>query len=493
MQHRGLEAVIDRGVPMSLTELNARVRADLACLDYPAKPWLTPREQDGKPVLDVLIIGAGQGGLATAFGLMREKIGNILVVDQAPRGEEGVWTTFARMVTLRTPKHVSGPDLGIGSLTPRAWYEASFGHARWEGLGKIPREVWQHYLDWYREVLHLPVRNDTGIVDIEQSGPYLAATTDKGEVLLARKIVLATGIAGSGAWLIPDFIEKKLPKDRYGHTSEPIDFAALAGKRVGVLGAGASAFDNAATALEAGAARVQLCVRRRLLPRVNPYRWMEQAGFLGQFAELPDLMRWRFMRHIFTMNQPPPPDTVARCAAFPQFSAHPGTPWLDARMAGDAIRITVPGGELEFDFVIIGAGFVIDASRRPELARFAPAIATWGDRFAAPAGEEDPILGSYPYLTPGFTFTERTPGQAPALANLYNFTFGAMPSMGLSGASISGLKFGTRRLVNALCRDFFLEDAEAHYRTLLDYQEPELTADAWPDHGLGEALAPLTQ
>ncbi|WP_227304725.1 NAD(P)-binding domain-containing protein [Acidisoma cellulosilyticum] len=477
---------------MSLTELNARVRADLACLDYPAKPWLQPQSLDGQPVLDVLIIGAGQGGLATAFGLMREKITNILVVDQAPRGEEGVWTTFARMVTLRTPKHVSGPDLGVGSLTPRAWYEASFGHARWEGLGKIPREVWQAYLDWYRQVLNLPVRNDTGIVGIAEQGPFLAATTDKGELLLARKIVLATGIAGSGAWLIPDFIENNLPRARYGHTSEPIDFAALAGKRVGVLGAGASAFDNAATALEAGAGRVQLCVRRRRLPRVNPYRWMEQAGFLSQFAELPDLMRWRFMRHIFTMNQPPPPDTVARCAAFPQFSAHPGTPWLDARMEGDEIRIAVPGGELAFDFVIIGAGFVIDASRRPELAHFAPMIATWADHFAPPEGEEDPVLASYPYLTRSFAFTERTPGQVPALAHLYNFTFGAMPSMGLSGASISGLKFGVRRLVNAICRDFFLEDAEASYLSLLDYQEPELTPDSWPDGGVGPGLAPLT-
>ena len=475
---------------MSLTDLDARVRADLACLDYPAKPWLVPQSLDGAPVLDVLIIGAGQGGLATAFGLLREKINNILVVDQAPRGGEGVWTTFARMITLRTPKHVSGPDLGIASLTPRAWYEARFGAEAWDALGKIPRETWQDYLDWYREVLNLPVRNDTGIVGIAERGSLLAATTDRGEVLLARKIVLATGIAGSGAWLIPDFIENNLPRDRYGHTSEAIDFTALAGKRIGVLGAGASAFDNAATALEAGAARVQLCVRRRLLPRVNPYRWMEQAGFLSQFAELPDLMRWRFMRHIFTMNQPPPPDTVARCAAFAQFSAHPGTPWLDARMEGDEIRIATPGGELAFDYVVIGAGFVMDASRRPELAHFAPAIARWSDRFTPPEGEEDTVLGSYPYLTRSFTFTERTPGTAPALAQLYNFTFGAMPSMGLSGASISGLKFGVRRLVNAICRDFFLEDADAHYLSLLRYQEQELTPEAWPDEGVGASLEP---
>ncbi len=469
---------------MSLTELEARLRADLACLDYPAKPWMPPRKLGDQPVLDVLIIGAGQGGLATAFGLMREKIGNILVVDQAPRGGEGVWTSFARMITLRTPKHVSGPDLGIPSLTPRAWYEARFGAEAWAALGKIPREVWQDYLDWYRAVLALPVRNEIRIIDIAPEGDLLAATAANGTTFLARRIVLATGIAGSGAWLIPDFIERQLPRARYGHTSDQIDFQALAGKRVGVLGAGASAFDNAATALEAGAARVQLCVRRRLLPRVNPYRWMEQAGFLGQFADLPDLMRWRFMRHIFTMNQPPPPDTVARCAAFPQFSAHPGTPWLDARMEGEEIRILTPQGEMAFDYVIIGAGFVMDAARRPELARFAPAIANWGDRFTPPPGEEDAVLSTYPYLGRNFAFTGRGPEDVPGLGRIHNFTFGATPSMGLSGASISGLKFGVRRLVDALTRDFFLEDADLHYQSLLGYAEPELTPDAWPDGGL---------
>ena len=43
---------------------------------------------------------------------------------------------------------------------------------------------------------------------------------------------------------------------------DDIDFAALRGKVVGVLGAGASALDNAAVALEHGASRVHLFCRR---------------------------------------------------------------------------------------------------------------------------------------------------------------------------------------------------------------------------------------
>ena len=48
-----------------------------------------------------------------------------------------------------------------------------------------------------------------------------------------------------------------------------IDFAALRGRDVVVLGAGASAMDNAATALEAGAARVDALCLARVAPEAD--------------------------------------------------------------------------------------------------------------------------------------------------------------------------------------------------------------------------------
>ena len=53
--------------------------------------------------LDVLIVGAGQGGLAIAFQLMRERVNNVLVIDKAEPGAEGPWINYARMPTLRSP------------------------------------------------------------------------------------------------------------------------------------------------------------------------------------------------------------------------------------------------------------------------------------------------------------------------------------------------------------------------------------------------------
>ena len=243
-----------------------------------------------------------------------------------------------------------------------------------------------------------------------------------------------------------------------------------------MLGAGASAFDNAATALEEGAASVSLCLRRHEIPRINPYRWMESAGFLGHFAELPDLQRWRFMRHIFELNQPPPQETFWRCRRHAGFSFHTGCPWTALRMDADEIVVNTPKGTMRFDFLVIGTGFAVDLSRRPELAGLAGDIALWRDRFTPPAGEAHALLGSHPYLGDAFQFLERIPGCNPALADIHNFTFGATPSMGLSGASISGMKYGVARLVSGLARDLFRSDAQAHLRSLLAYDTPELVS-----------------
>ena len=66
------------------------------------------------------------------------------------------------------------------------------------------------------------------------------------------------------------------------------------------------------------------------------------------------------------------------------------------------------------------------------------------------------------------------PGCAPALRHLHNFTFGAPPSMGLSGASISGMRPGVERLASGLSRDLFVDDAQRHLDDLLRYDAVEL-------------------
>jgi len=82
----------------ALIALEAQVRDDLAKTSHPNATWLEPVPgPDGKPALDVLIVGAGQSGVTTAFGLMRSQVTNILTLDKVEAGQEGPWLSYARM------------------------------------------------------------------------------------------------------------------------------------------------------------------------------------------------------------------------------------------------------------------------------------------------------------------------------------------------------------------------------------------------------------
>jgi len=129
---------------LEIATLEARARWELETLDYPRRPWLKPLPGDARPVV---IIGAGQAGLAIGFALARARV-PVLLLDDLPEGASAVWKGFGRMATLRTPKHVLGPELGVPALSARAWYTARFGAAAWEAMAKIPRGDWQDYLDW---------------------------------------------------------------------------------------------------------------------------------------------------------------------------------------------------------------------------------------------------------------------------------------------------------------------------------------------------------
>jgi cation diffusion facilitator CzcD-associated flavoprotein CzcO len=460
-----------------LDQLAEQVRRDLAFTAYPSRAWLAPRhtQDGGAPILDVIIVGAGQGGLATAFALMRERVTNLLVVDENPIDRAGPWLNFARMRTLRTPKHVTGPDLGIPSLTPRSWYEAQHGDGSWDALGLIPKEDWAAYLAWYRDTLGIPVLPETRVGAVRWIAREAAWEVPCGaQTRHARRVVLATGIEGSGAWHVPGFIRDALPARLFAHTRSAIDFPALAGKRIAVLGAGASAFDNAATALEHGARELHLCFRRPALVNVNAYRWAEFVGFLRHAGDLPDADKWRFIRQILRMGQLPPADTLERARRHPGFHLHAACEWKSLAARGDTIRIDTESGEQhDVDFVIVGTGFVTDLARRPELAAVEPHIARWADRYQPPAGEDHADLLRHPYLGPSFEFTERTPGEAPYLRYLHNYTFGGLLSLGFGGASISGMKYSVPRLAAGVTGSLFVEDRDAHFESLRRFAEAE--------------------
>jgi cation diffusion facilitator CzcD-associated flavoprotein CzcO len=462
-----------------LDDLRARIKHDLAILGIDRATWV-PR-QDG--LYDVLIVGGGQSGLGAAFALLREKVSNVLVLDENPAGEEGPWMTYARMITLRTPKDLLSIDLGIPSLTFRAFWEAQHGAEGWEALGKIPRADWMAYLRFYREVLGLPVQNETRVLKV---GPLKDGAHDvmvkspAGEsVLRAKKVVLATGIQGGGEWHTPDMI-KVLPRSRYAHTSETIDFDALKGKRIAVLGAGASAFDNAQFALNEGVAEAHVFVRRNKLPQINPIRFMERTGVIPRFAGFTDAEKYDAISYFLNVNQPPTNDTFQRAAAWPGFKLHLGAPWEAVRETPEGVEVTTPKGKFVFDFLILSTGLVTDPALRAELKGLAPKIACWRDRLPKLEGPRHPLVDAHPYLGTGFEFTPKDPADAQALSGLYSFNYSALVSIGLSASAISGLRYALPRLAGAIADDLFRDNKAQWLSDYRAYDEPEFVSEWIP-------------
>jgi len=465
-----------------LPALEARLRQDLEFLELPAKPWVPERRaDDGAAVSDVAIIGAGMAGLAAAAALRLDGVERVQVLDRAAPGQEGPWVTYARMETLRSPKGLAGPALGLPSLTFRAFFEAQHGRPAWDALGKIPRGQWMDYLNWYRRAMALPVRNGAAVSLVRpRADGLIALEMEGGPDLLCRRLVLASGRDGLGAHFVPEMAQG-VDRRFWAHSREEIDFASLRGKRVGVVGAGASAMDNAATALEAGARSLDLFVRRPALPRVNKFTGIGSQGVVHGFASLPDAWKWRFLHYAGAAQTPPPRDSTMRVSRHPHARLHLACPVEGLREEDGGIVAETPQGPFALDFIIFATGFRVALEERPELALIAPHIRLWRDRFPQPPGQESEELATSPDLAPDFSFQEKVAGECPALARIHAFNYPATLSHGKLTGDIPAISAGAQRLSRGICASLFVEDRETHFKRLVAYDTPELLGDEWPE------------
>ncbi|WP_454710675.1 FAD-dependent oxidoreductase [Cupriavidus nantongensis] len=467
--------------PPGLAALEARLRQDLSWLELPAKAWTMPRTVGGQEALDVAVIGGGMAGLAASATLTHLGV-RVRAFDRAPAGYEGPWATTARMETLRSPKQLTGPALGLPALTFRAWFEAQFGEAAWQALDKIPRLQWMDYLRWYRQVLGLDIRNEHQVDQIVPRADGLVALSmhspDGPQTVLARRVVLATGRDGLGGAYVPP-VAAALPRHLWAHSSDEMDYAALRGKRVGVVGAGASAMDSAATALEAGAASVEMLIRRADIPRVNKSKGAGNPGLTFGHYGLPDAWKWRLRHYINSQQVPPPRGSTLRVSRHANAYFNLGAALEAIEAHGDGLRVRTPQGTFELDFLIFSTGFRIALETRPEFAAFAPHVRYWRDRYTPPHGQADRELSDSPDLGETFEFQEKTPGACPGLTRIHCFCYPAALSHGTVSGDIPAISDGARRLGQGIAARLYQEDIELHYAALQAYAEPEVFGDEW--------------
>ncbi len=444
--------------------------------------WVRPR-----PGVDhnVVIVGGGQSGTAIAYGLKRMGVGQVELIDQAEPGQAGIWRTIARMHQLRTPKTLTGPEQDNPILGVRAWYETLNGPDAFDALDRIPRLAWADYLDWFRQVTGTAARYRTRLLEIEPQGDLLRLHLDSEgvrRVETTRKLVLANGYAGAGGPNVPEFL-RALPTDVWTHTASPIRFDALAGKVVGVVGAGSSAFDAAAVALENGAAEVHMFNRRSYVDypggaRPSGPTDRGHANVPEMTYELPDVVRWRNFLSGDRRVASVPPDSIQRAVAFDGFRLYLNSSLSDVALADGKVIARVGDATRRFDYVIAGTGYRIDLAAQPELAGIHESIARWSDRYEPERGEDNTAGSVHPYLGAGFQFLPREGRRADYLRNIHCFNLAAELSFGKPVGDIPS-SVEHPRLVAAIARDLYVEsvDPAAQQRFI---NAPMLPADPAP-------------
>jgi FAD-dependent urate hydroxylase len=432
---------------------------------------------------NVTIVGGGQTGCAIGFALRRAGIGRVTIIDAAAdEAAAGLWLNAARMNLLRTPKSLTGPEVGVPTFSFQAWYEARHGAEAYAAIDRIPRTDWADYLRWYRHFLGIPVRYATRLCRIEPAGAHFHLHLEidgKQVVETTRKIVLATGFAGYGGPYVPPVLRESLPSGLYAHTDDAIDFSSLRGKVVGVVGAAASAFDAAGVALEAGAAAVHLFARRPTIAAVPITRSRGYPGAYDNYHVLPDATRWEQALRFRRYGSTPTTDAIARTVAFANFHLHLGAPWDAVRVEGDRIVAQMDGAEFRCDFAIAGTGYHADLAGRPELAAFDGQVLLWRDRYTPPADAADDYLGAHPYLGAGHEYLEKVPGTAPHLRDIHVQNPAGFVSFGVPTGDIPCMKRDIPTIVASISRDLFFADFDQHARRMTGDVAPDFTEAAY--------------
>ena len=276
---------------------------------------------------------------------------------------------------------------------------------------------------------------------------------------------------------MPSVVSEGLPTTLYAHTDAAIDFAALRGKHVAVIGAAASAFDAAGVALEAGAASVRLFARRPSIAAVPITRSRGYPGAYDNYHALPDAIRWEQARRFRRWGSTPTTDAIERTVAFADFHLHLAAPVQSVRVEDGRVVVHAAGEDFRCDFVIVGTGYYVDLAARAELADFHQEILLWRDRFVPPHDDQDADLGAHPYLGAGHEYLEKVPGAAVYLRDIHVQNPAGFVSFGLPIGDVPSMKRDIPTVVARISGDLFLADIEAHERRMTGDVAPDFTPE----------------
>jgi cation diffusion facilitator CzcD-associated flavoprotein CzcO len=228
---------------------------------------------------------------------------------------------------------------------------------------------------------YVPTLEKTQIVSLAQDASGFVLKTAAGELVYADQVVIAAGIIPF-AYMPPPLAA--VNGGLVTHSSKHSDLSEYKGKRVGVIGAGASAVDIAVELREMGA-QPELIARtptlhfnpaprepRSLLDSIKAPRSGLGTGWRSRLASdipqvfyaLPESLRHRAVaRHLG-----PAPCWFTKDAVVGKLPVHLGTSLLQTVPNGKSVRLQLRNGgpspiDVEYDHVIAATGYRVAVSK----------------------------------------------------------------------------------------------------------------------------------
>lgn len=292
----------------------------------------------------------------------------------------------------------------------------------------------------------VPDLEDREVISLCQEDAGFRLLLDDGERVYARRVIVAVGISYFSS--VPAILAQ-LPSNLVSHSSAHSDLSGFDGRKVAVVGAGASALDLAGL-LHAAGASVELIARAPSIRFQDPPRslsWSERVRNprtgIGSgpemlfYAHLPHL--FRYLPEPVRLNRVqkilgPAPGWFSKEEVIGKVLFHLNSTIVSASGEGDRVVLELTGNNghrerVESDHVIAATGYKVDLSR-------------------------------VPFLDPQLCAQIRKTGGAPALSGSFESTVRGLYFVGVSAANSFGplmrFAFGARftalRLTKHLAR-----------------------------------------
>jgi thioredoxin reductase len=327
-----------------------------------------------RSAVDVAIVGAGPYGLSLAAHLGAGKVSYRIF--GSPMSS---WRNMPNGTWLKSEGFASSLFDPESSFTlARYCQEHSVPYA---DVGvPVPIETFVAYgIEFQRRFA--PHLDETVVTSVVPVAGGFELTTEAGETVCSKRVVVAAGITHFS--FIPPVLGD-LPHEFVTHSSDHKDVNRFGGRRVAVIGAGASAIDLAGLLHEAGA-DTHLIARRSNIafheaptePRPIAQRVLNPRSGLGLgwrsrlctdapllFHSMPKKIRARAVqRHLG-----PAPGWFAKTRFVGRVTSHLGTRMKGANVRGNNVSLEFTQEdnlvkELQFDHVICGTGYKVKLQR----------------------------------------------------------------------------------------------------------------------------------